>query len=388
MDNLYLLDLNVTGDCNWRCKYCIEKNHHCNNYMSEDVADKIIEKIDFLLDNNYYDNIQFGFWGGEPTLNYPIIEKFVDYYYKNIKVRFNIFTNGSLLEKYYPLIDKCVNYFNNPSRFETQISYDGYPIHERKRRTVDNLPTADSTRQLIKEVYNKGYNFNLKSTFSYDDVDYIYDSYLDILDLYTELNDYHGILYSPTIDYSHEFIISMDCINDNLDNFKNKIINQIEKICLNEYNRIDNTGKYPLFTWMSEENANKFCGAGNNYHTVNYNGDLYTCHGCLYINNYKDHIFASVYDDNNIFYNKITNHSKLFENMNSNIPEKCRNCTSIVCYKCNAECYNNSNKTTFSDKWYDFSYNEKYLCLLYKEISYLILAWKDILMNKLKMVVI
>jgi uncharacterized protein len=383
----YSLDLNITNDCNWRCKYCIEKDHHCNNYMSEDTADKIIEKLDFLLDNNYYNGINLSFWGGEPTLNHTIIKKFIDKYYNDRRCSFSVFTNGSLLKKYFGLIEKVYNYDGNIERFHIQISYDGYPIHEKKRRTKGDTPTAKKTRNLIKTLYDRKYNFNLKSTFSYDDIDILYDSYLDILNLSKELKDCFLVNYSPTLDYSNEFI---QLLNNNYDSFKNKIINQLEKICVKEYQELsDKNISNNVFTWLdlSKKSGNLFCGAGSNYHTIDYNGDLYTCHGCLYINNYKDHIFASVYDDNEDFYNKTNNHSKLFEIPDRNDKDEntpCGKCSSILCYKCNAECYDNSKKSDFMDRWYDFE--NKKMCDLYREISYLIISFKKITMDKLKII--
>jgi organic radical activating enzyme len=389
----YSLDLNITSDCNWRCKYCIEKDHHCTNYMTKEVAEKIIEKIDYFLESNYCDTIGLGLWGGEPTLNYDIISLFVNYYYKNQRVNFGIFTNGSLLRKYYDLIDK-INIYSNSSndvyvykRFGIQISYDGFPIHERKRRTIGNQPTALQTRELIKEVCEKKYSINLKSTFSYDDVDDIYESYLDILNLYKEINNNkEGIVYTPTMDYSNIFKEHLNDKNIYI-NFKTKLLEQIEKICITEYEElIKGNIKQPLFTWLDLSGTrNLFCSAGNNYHTCDYNGELLTCHGCLYIENNKEHKFASVFDDNEIFAEKVKNYSKNFEIHDKIVNKKydCNNCSSILCYKCNAECYNISKEKNHIDKWYDFGDN--ITCDLFKEISYLIIAWKKIIMDKLQL---
>jgi uncharacterized protein len=379
----YSIDLNLTDDCNWRCKYCIEKDYHCTNYMSEKVVDAIIQKADYLLDRNYFNTIKFGFWGGEPTLNIKAMEKIINYYYKNSRVSFGIFTNGELIDKILPLIDKAVGYFKNPQRFEIQVSYDGFDIHNKKRVTRNDKQTAQNTRDLILRLYkSRRYSFHLKSTFSYDDVDHVYDSYKDVYDLSNEAGNYRGIRYSPTIDYSDDFVnILKD--KDKYTIFKNKMIEQLEKICINEYQAITNSNSKDkgVFTWLKGRTNSLFCSAGYNYHMVNYDGTFYTCHGCIYTETSKDHLFNSVFDSNKDFVEHIIKHNEHFKNSRKN-SEKCKKCPAVVCYKCNASYYNTSKKEDFEDRWYDYS--DKNMCQLYRDISYIIIAWKDIIREKVK----
>lgn len=81
------LILNVTEDCNMRCKYCVYSGNYTNNrvhsniYMSETIAKKSVIKYleQFKIKRKYNISSQpiISFFGGEPLLNFELIKNIV-----------------------------------------------------------------------------------------------------------------------------------------------------------------------------------------------------------------------------------------------------------------------------------------------------------------------
>lgn len=128
------LILQVTQNCNLRCKYCIysggyiNRNHN-NKKMSWEMAKC---GIDYLLEHSKESTyLALGFYGGEPLLEYELIKRCIMYIEKEgegKKLYFNITTNATLLT------DEMIQFFANHSLYLT-ISLDGpEEIHDRDRR--------------------------------------------------------------------------------------------------------------------------------------------------------------------------------------------------------------------------------------------------------------
>ncbi|MFZ3134499.1 radical SAM protein [Methanothrix sp.] len=137
------LTLNVTEDCNFRCKYCAynpgnyEYNRsYSNKYMEFSVAKKAIDYyFSLLLEGRRYNPIRapaISFFGGEPLLNFNLIKKCVNYIndrYKDDKVLYyGVTTNGTLLD------DEKINWLIQ-NNFDIDISLDG-PKDEHDRNRV------------------------------------------------------------------------------------------------------------------------------------------------------------------------------------------------------------------------------------------------------------
>lgn len=106
LDNdVKMLILQVTQQCNFRCDYCI----YSGSYLNRSHSDKrmsvktAFKGIDFIIEHSKNnDEIFIGFYGGEPLLDFELIKQCINYAEKKVegkKVSFNITTNGSLLTK-------------------------------------------------------------------------------------------------------------------------------------------------------------------------------------------------------------------------------------------------------------------------------------------------
>ena len=80
--NMSQLILQVTKNCNFNCKYCtfsdgVYNAHHSNEVMTFEVAKKA---IDFYHDMSILaPSAHISFYGGEPFLNWTLIEKCLEY---------------------------------------------------------------------------------------------------------------------------------------------------------------------------------------------------------------------------------------------------------------------------------------------------------------------
>jgi uncharacterized protein len=104
----------VTDKCNLTCEYCGYGELYSDYDLRENKdidASAAIKLLDYLialwnspLSQSINNNVYISFYGGEPLMNFPFIEKIVNYVkeIKNNKRRFtySMTTNGMLLDKY------------------------------------------------------------------------------------------------------------------------------------------------------------------------------------------------------------------------------------------------------------------------------------------------
>ncbi len=159
------LTLQVTQNCNFRCRYCPYSNFetdaqrsHTNEKMTLDTA---LCAIDFYFDHSRGVAAPLvSFYGGEPLLEFPLIKEVVKYSKKKFegrKLRFNITTNGSILT------DEVVEFFL-ANDFDVTISIDGpREIHDKNRRLADcKTGTFDMVVMNLQQAINKHPEFQEK----------------------------------------------------------------------------------------------------------------------------------------------------------------------------------------------------------------------------------
>ena len=142
LENFKHIVILTTLDCNAKCYYCYEKDQLCNRnlYLTEEIADKLIEKI---IKNNK-EKISIGWFGGEPLVNKKIItyisQKLKD---NNIDFTSSMISNGLLFDE--NTIKQAVELWNLKN---IQITFDGTEeIYERIKQVEKG-----SYEKLIKNV--------------------------------------------------------------------------------------------------------------------------------------------------------------------------------------------------------------------------------------------
>jgi uncharacterized protein len=92
--------LDLTSNCNLRCKYCSINDIDDNSKIDITTAKSA---IDFLNDHsNDREELVIGFYGGEPLLEFDLIKSCVSYAKKainNKRITFGIATNATLIDK-------------------------------------------------------------------------------------------------------------------------------------------------------------------------------------------------------------------------------------------------------------------------------------------------
>lgn len=127
------ITLQVTQQCNLRCKYCVysgnyQSREHSGKQMSFEMAKK---GIDFVLERSAdLSRIPIGFYGGEPLLAFGLMKKIVRYAKERAAgkaLSFNVTTNGTLFT------DENIEFLLE-NDFSVMISLDGSKdIHDRNR---------------------------------------------------------------------------------------------------------------------------------------------------------------------------------------------------------------------------------------------------------------
>lgn len=147
------LILQVTQQCNLRCEYCAysgiyEGNRtHSDKSMSFETAKKA---IDFFFDHSIeIPEISIGFYGGEPLLEFELIEKCVEYAKTKSEgkiVKFGMTTNGTLLT------GRRAE-FVAENDFNIGISLDGsQKEHDTCRKFPDGSGSFDIVMKHVKEL--------------------------------------------------------------------------------------------------------------------------------------------------------------------------------------------------------------------------------------------
>ena len=146
MQKISSLTLVLTDRCNFSCSYCPQQKGKKTLKI-----EAIIAFLDFLKPR-LAKEVWLGFYGGEPLLAWPLVEKTVAYADKNFKkkFRFTLTTNGSLLKKKHIL-------FFKENRFELVLSYDGLA---QAKRDPGSVVAVEKALADLRELYPEGYTVN------------------------------------------------------------------------------------------------------------------------------------------------------------------------------------------------------------------------------------
>ncbi|MCI8332689.1 MAG: radical SAM protein [Clostridiales bacterium] len=176
------LVLQITKDCNFKCRYCgfanstgIDRNHEKIN-MSWDIAKR---SIDFLYRHSRDASlVNIAFYGGEPLLNFQLLKKITEYsngLFKTKKIYYRMTTNASLLT------DEIISFLVH-NKFHISLSIDGPEEIQNVHRSF-----KINGNGTFSVVYN---NF-LKIKNNYPDY---FDSYVKVMPVIVDGEDYNYIL--------------------------------------------------------------------------------------------------------------------------------------------------------------------------------------------------
>jgi uncharacterized protein len=270
---LKALCLHVSHDCNLRCEYCFASEGDYNSgrkLMNKEVA---IKAVDYLVANSSgRQKIEIDFFGGEPLLNFDVVEAVVKYGRQLEKVTdkrfyFTITTNGTLLNKH--RID-----FINENMDNVVISIDGRKeVHDAVRHDCIGKGSYEKIVPLAQELIagRNGKSYFVRGTFTAKNKDFSNDV-MHLADL-----GFKEISVEPVVGSGSDLYFKDSDIDDILKEYENLAMKYIERL------KSDNKFRFYHFNINLDDGPCLFkritaCGAGYEYIAVSPEGKLYPCH--------------------------------------------------------------------------------------------------------------
>lgn len=266
--------LHVAHDCNLACKYCFAgegEYHGARGLMSFEVGKKA---LDFLVANSgTRKNLEVDFFGGEPSLNFDVVKKLVEYGRSiekaaNKNFRFTYTTNGIILN------DEIME-FCNREMSNVVLSLDGRrEVNDRMRvfrggkGSYDNIVPkfqkfADSRGQ--KDYYIRG-------TYTHYNTDFAADI-LHMADLGFKEISIEPVVADPAEPYALK------------ESDLPTLLEQYEILAKEMIKRNKKGEGFTFYHYMIDLDGGPCvvkrvsgCGVGTEYMAVTPNGDLYPCH--------------------------------------------------------------------------------------------------------------
>lgn len=328
--NLMLI---VTEACNLRCSHCYEarRGYDKTKTMSWQTARKTVDLFLAQVPPEI-ERTSITFFGGEPTLEFDLIKKVIDYTYDHRTLgsytgeRYNyvINTNGTLLS------ESMLNLYKQlGSKISIRVSVDGYAENQ---NVVRKMKGGQGSWERVKKnllLYralkeNYGVRVNLITTINKN-------TYKNIYFDYTRLYEMAGLPIGFLFVHEEEW---------NEDDFA-----EIERQALNLHKWcIEHKMRFPLcdIRWRPHESDN-ICAAGVSSFAVNSAGDIYPCHRCYYYGTNETYRLGNV--ESGILHDKLALICAL--NCVDRLPKACQSCDPIlrgrchICFASNEKIYGN-----------------------------------------------
>ncbi|GHV29321.1 thioether cross-link-forming SCIFF peptide maturase [Clostridia bacterium] len=355
--------LHISHDCDLRCRYCFAGAGAFGGKrmnMSLDVGKKA---IDFLLKRSLSrKNIEVDFFGGEPLLNFDVVQGVVSYAREqekktNKSFRFTLTTNGIGLD------DEKVDYLNQEMS-SVALSIDGRKAtNDRMRVHTDGTGCYDEILPKFKDLVAKrgGKNYYVRGTFTRMNLDFT-DDILHLVD-----EGFKEISLEPVVsDETSPYSITEKELPQVLKEYERLAAVMIDKEKQKQgfnFYHFSVIGKNS--PCMSKRV--KGCGAGAEYVAITPDADIYPCHQLVGM---KEYIMGNVMEG-------IVDVGKQvqFASININFKKKCADCWAKL--YCSGGC--NANNVKFG---HDFSKPHEISCEIQKkrlECTFVIEAAREML---------
>lgn len=269
------LNLFTTNSCNFKCTYCYEKEKNSFR-MTKETARKI---VDFFWDKITDGLLNINFHGGEPLLEFGLIEDLVLYtnhkFKENeqrFKVEYSMTTNGALLSKH---IAEFLKKYN----FDVRLSLDGtQEAHDLHRKTNSNKGTHYKVMDGLSKLDESGVDYTVRMTVTPENVDYLVDSIIWMIgEGLTKIN----IVADVFADWNKKFHLLEDSFRSIQQLYLQ--VKEFKHISINIFD-----GKYSSYMVDSHP---LFCNAGFGTFAVSTVGSIYPC---VYVVDQEDFCIGSI----------------------------------------------------------------------------------------------
>ena len=322
------LCLHIAHDCNLACRYCFAEEgeyHGRRALMSFEVGKKA---LDFLIANSgSRRNLEVDFFGGEPLMNWQVVEDLVAYGRQQEKLRdkhfrFTVTTNGVLL-------NDEIQEFINQEMDNVVLSLDGRrEVNDRMRPFRNGKGSYDlivPKFQKLADSRNQE-KYYIRGTFTRENLDFSEDI-LHFADLgFTQMS------IEPVVgDASDPYAIREEDLP--------KIMEEYDKLARVMIQREKEGKGFQFFHFMIDLDGGPCvakrlsgCGSGTEYLAVTPWGDLYPCHQFV---GQEEFLMGNVEDG--IIKPEIADD---FRSCNVYSKEKCRGC--FAKFYCSGGCMANA----------------------------------------------
>ncbi|OWA35512.1 hypothetical protein B9G55_12815 [Saccharibacillus sp. O16] len=270
------LTLMMVQECNLKCTYCYAGDGEYNERGKMDFQ-TAKQAVDYLIKaSGDREEITIIFFGGEPLLNFKVIEKLVPYANQeavknNKKLSYSMTCNGTLLSK---KITDFISKYN----IAVQISVDGNKeSHDRNRFYGNKTGSYEVILEKTAELRSK-HKLGVRSTITPENKDYsnIYEHLFSL--------NFKSAYVAPAMQMfdESEFIK----LSEEYDKLAEFFLNLVQNKKYVEAKKINNIMKF-LQRLHEGYESTYACGAELNFLAVDINGDLYPCHRFVNNKNYK-----------------------------------------------------------------------------------------------------
>ncbi len=325
---LKALCLNIAHDCNLACGYCFASQGDFGGKKALMPYEVAVKAVDMLIENSgTRRHLEIDFFGGEPLLNFEVIQDLVAYIRQREKETGKIFTltlttNAILLD------DEKIAWLND-NDILLVLSLDGRErIQNEMRPTRDGRSTYKKTVERIKTVVDsrEGEGYYVRGTYTRENMDFAADV-LHLLKL-----GFRHVSVEPVVTKNEKFALKKE---------------DLPRL----YGEYDRLAQAYLDAYFSGKPFNFFhfsvdllkgpcvakrlngCGAGVEYIAVTPEGDIYPCH--QFVGNLAFRM-------GNVLENGIENLELVsqFENAHIYNKEACRKCWAR--FFCSGGCHANA----------------------------------------------
>lgn len=266
--------LHVAHDCNLACKYCFAcegEYHGPRGLMSFEVGKKA---LDFLVKNSgTRKNLEVDFFGGEPSLNFEVVKRLVEYGRSIEKsagknFRFTYTTNGVILTD--EIMDFCNREMSN-----VVLSLDGRKeVNDRMRVNRGGGGSYDNIVPKFQKFVETrgGKDYYIRGTYTAFNKDFAADI-LHMADLGFKEISIEPVVAEPTAPYALK--------EEDLP----QLLEQYEILAKEMIRRNKKGEGFTFYHYMIDLDGGPCvvkrvsgCGVGTEYMAVTPEGDLYPCH--------------------------------------------------------------------------------------------------------------
>jgi uncharacterized protein len=265
----------TTGACNLKCKYCYEGLDKPSLQMTSNIAKEALNYIIKDFDTKTDEELLINFHGGEPFLNFDIIQYFVSklkqYYADKKQLVFTVTTNATILSK--QIIDFIIT-----ENIETTVSIDGEKsTHDKMRPFINGQGSHDIVMNNALILLEKMPNLRIRMTFNSETVGQLSQNVKYLLNK-GFLTIVPGIdSFDKRWDENHIEILKKEIMlmKEYLKDYPNAAIGLCEKLIC----------------------CGKKCNGGVSSKHIYYNGSIYPC---MITGGYKEFAIGNVFEGINI----------------------------------------------------------------------------------------